>query len=172
MLKTGGNTIKTIISRNYKPFEIFQITQKGKYTGTVNDFINLPQETIDSFKVLRGHHDFGLHRLFTNNALYFTILRNPVSRLVSFYNHISTNKNPFWRNLIPPPERDSFLSFIENIDKYHSQGNNGQIKSIIGGNINVKNPVKKAKTIVANHFAAVGFLENYSKLLNFLSMFL
>ncbi len=163
MLKTGGNTLKTIISRNYKPEEVFQITKKGFQTGPVDYFKSLPSEQRNKIKLFRGHQHFGMHEYFDGETAYFSLVREPISRLISFYNHINSLPNPYFRDLIPQEERATFGDFVKNIDKYHDQGNNGQSKVIAGENLPHEQLLEKAKSNIEKHFLFLGLTENFDE---------
>jgi hypothetical protein len=163
MLKTGGNTVKTIIDKNYEPEEIFQITKKGYQTGPVDYFKSLPAEERNRIKLFRGHQHFGMHEYFDGNTVYFSFVREPISRLMSFYNHIHSLPNPYFRDLIPEEERSTFGKFVQNIDKYHDQGNNGQSRVIAGENLEQELLFAKAKSNIENHFVFVGLTERFDE---------
>ncbi len=163
MLKTGGNTIKTILDRQYKPEEVFQITRPGPQTGPIDYFISMDSDKRENIKVLRGHQSFGLHEHFRGNTFYFTLMRDPISRLISFYNHVSSNPNDYYRKLIPKDERKTFGDFVMNIDKYHNQGNNGQARAIAGRGVGNDGIYSMAVQNIENHFVLVGLTERFDE---------
>lgn len=163
MLKTGGNTLKSIIGRNYKPEEVFQITKKGYQTGPIDYFKSLPSEERNKIKLFRGHQRFGMHEFFDGNTAYFSLVREPISRLISFYNHINSLPNPYFRNLIPENERATFVDFVKNIDKYHEQGNNGQVKALVGENVHLDDLFERVQENLENHFLFLGLTERFDE---------
>jgi len=163
MLKTGGNTLKTIISRNYKPEEVFQVTKKGYQTGPVDYFKSLSIEDRNKIKLFRGHQHFGMHEYFDGETVYFSLVREPISRLMSFYNHINSLPNPYFRDLIPEKERATFGDFLKNIDKYHDQGNNGQAKVLAGEILPEDELLEKVLKNLENHFLFLGLTERFDE---------
>ncbi len=165
MLKTGGNTIKSVINKNYHPEEVFQITKLGYQTGPLDHFKSLPAEDRNKIKLFRGHQSFGMHEYFDGRTAYFSFVREPISRLISFYNHIHSLPNPRFRNMIPLEERDSFGAFIQNIDKYHEQGNNGQSRVMAGKDLPADELYDQAIQNIENHFLFLGLTERFDEAL-------
>lgn len=60
-------------------------------------FTQLPVEKRNAIKLLKGHQPFGMDHYFeTGTTEYFTLLREPVDRVVSHYYHLRTDsKHPF-----------------------------------------------------------------------------
>jgi len=49
---------------------------------------DLSVEEKEDFRLLHGHLSYGWHELLPQEATYFTIVRDPVSRVVSHYNYV------------------------------------------------------------------------------------
>ena len=47
----------------------------------------LGQNERSRLQCISGHFKFGVHRQFKQNSVYFTVVRDPVERVVSLYNH-------------------------------------------------------------------------------------
>lgn len=52
------------------------------------------------YKVVLGHWQWGVHGFFSKPAVYFTVVRPPISRICSFFNYIHTK-----------PDHDQHLNF-------------------------------------------------------------
>lgn len=82
--KTGGNTLTDIMSRQYWPERTRIYKTKGRFIGRAfDDCVSAPEE----MPVLAlGHMYWGLHEL-VGPSRYFTMLREPIRRVISQYNH-------------------------------------------------------------------------------------
>jgi len=88
--KTAGLTLNTALEQAYAGQRMFSI-YGPKWRRSVALFRSFPQSARDRFKLVYGHQMFGLHREFTKPALYFSMLREPVARLVSFFRFAQTD---------------------------------------------------------------------------------
>ncbi len=80
--KAGGSTLQEVIVRNYACGFGF------RFTGDLDQlqaFKALPAEMRAKFDLVHGHVHFGIHEWVPDPALYMTMLRDPVDRLVSYY---------------------------------------------------------------------------------------
>jgi len=84
--KTGGTSLESIFAKNYAPSELLHINAP--------DLNRLPQ-IIDVKKspprFICGHHPFHglLYQLIQQRRLFqFTMLRNPIDRVVSYFNYV------------------------------------------------------------------------------------
>src|SRR4051812_5972736 len=92
--KTAGSTLTTIMHRQYSADEIYDIYEVRKSP----QLMALPEEQRAKIKLLKGHIPFGLHAFLPNGkAEYFTILREPVDRVLSHYYHFARQRtDPFY----------------------------------------------------------------------------
>jgi hypothetical protein len=82
--KAAGTTLQAIISRQYRPSELFTL-DGGKVAESMNTFKHLPEERRRMIKAIQGHMHFGLHEWLPQASIYITFLRNPIDRIVSHY---------------------------------------------------------------------------------------
>lgn len=127
--KNAGNTIKMILANQYKN-NLVMISPNFNYY----DLQRINECQKDEIKYFYGGHlPFGLHRLFSHNMKYITLLRDPVERILSSYRYICLNKKGGFHKAIPIKERNCIESFVQNIDKYTlTHGNNAQTRLISG----------------------------------------
>ncbi|MDX1416559.1 MAG: sulfotransferase family 2 domain-containing protein [Candidatus Promineifilaceae bacterium] len=84
--KTAGTTLHRIIESQYKPEELFTFGSDAH--AAVEDFKRRDLQERSKIRLLRGHMAFGLHAYLPSTNQYFTILREPFARIVSYYNFI------------------------------------------------------------------------------------
>lgn len=82
LAKTGGTTLRDIIRRQYPPATV--------YTADLHKappaFLQALGQTLPrNLAVVQGHSRFGLHEFFPRPCTYFTLLRDPVDRVISYY---------------------------------------------------------------------------------------
>lgn len=89
--KTGGSTLQGIINRQYKKHEIFNVRNDRE----TKNYIELSTQQKKQIKILKGHMAFGHHKSFPapENVSYFTMLRDPVKRVISNYYFILERPN-------------------------------------------------------------------------------
>src|SRR5690606_34597193 len=84
--KCGGTSLMNCLDANYKKDNIFVINGSN-YRESYAAFKNLDSKKRKSLDLLRGHHFYGSHEYLRDSATYFTMLREPISRLISLYNY-------------------------------------------------------------------------------------
>jgi len=82
--KCGGTSVE-------RQFETIYGINSTKYPASILDYIHIPPKDISKFKVLAGHitHDIAISYT-TRSTKLITLLREPCSRLRSFYNYFKT----------------------------------------------------------------------------------
>jgi hypothetical protein len=84
--KTAGTTLHDIIERQYAHDTIYTFGSDAH--AAVKEFKNLSFAEREKIQLLRGHMAFGLHEFLPATNQYFTVLRDPVQRVISYYNFI------------------------------------------------------------------------------------
>ncbi len=88
--KTGGITMYQILRHNYPPESIWKV-----YPASWEDLqqaVNaLPEERRARLRLLTGHIPYGVHTLLGRPARYFTILREPVERTLSYFYYVRSH---------------------------------------------------------------------------------
>ena len=84
--KAAGTTLHRILERQYPPTAIFSIGSDAH--TSIREFKELPDAQRAAIRLFRGHMPYGLHSYLPQPATYFTILRDPVERVISYYHYI------------------------------------------------------------------------------------
>jgi hypothetical protein len=87
--KTAGTSLREFVQRQYAP-EAFFPCYGGELelTSANGQFIRRLRERPNESRAVYGHFSFGVHQLFQlGRCRYFTLLRDPVERVVSFFEH-------------------------------------------------------------------------------------
>jgi hypothetical protein len=97
--KTAGTTLNRIIEWQYSPLSIFTI-DPHRIRATPERFKTLSEQRRRQLRVVRGHMVYGIHECLPQGAMYITMLRDPVARLLSAYSFILRRPlNPMHRKL-------------------------------------------------------------------------
>lgn len=163
--KTGGVTFQYILNKKYsrsKKFTLHPFNNKKwqKFSDTQKK----------SFQLIKGHFRFKPD-LYPGECIYFTFLRNPVSRLISHYNFIKTTPtHRFYKEI--NEHHYSLIQLIEN-GKIPNL-DNCMVRFLAGvegkkfGDVN-ENDLKLAIYNFDHYFNHFGILEKYDESLLILS---
>jgi hypothetical protein len=84
--KTGGTAFRSLVRKRLNPTERLLIYPDPP--GIPRESVSLLTESqLRQFKCIYGHFYFGLHQDLPVNSRYSTVLRNPISRVISHYFH-------------------------------------------------------------------------------------
>lgn len=96
--KSAGTTLNRILRHNYRPDEM---VESGPDTqGFIAELEALSPERLAAIRFLQGHFPFGVHERLPQRARCFTILRDPVDRVLSQYYHVRRDPDYFLHDLI------------------------------------------------------------------------
>ena len=125
LMKTGGTTLFRLIDQHYSEKQTFHYIPKKEGHQIVNLEEKLASKK-SSIKFIHGHTKFGFHKHLHQPAQYITMLREPISRVVSLY--YFTHHNP--NRDIPPHKHCPTLSSY--LDTHLKAFNNNQTRAIAG----------------------------------------
>jgi Sulfotransferase family len=150
--KTGGTTLNRIFQRQFINGELFDhntLNGKARRIGTLN--------TIEKKKIkaVAGHYKYGVHQFFSTPHNYFTMVRNPVERVISSYYFLLEFKGD---------ESVNGMS-LEQFVRDDPKASNLQTKLICG---NMDSPDLKAAIKNVKDFKMVGITERFDESLYFL----
>jgi hypothetical protein len=83
--KTAGSTLHRIIHRHYRAGELYHTDRQPQGWHTFSQWSEAERAKI---KLLMGHIEMGAAAFLPHSAHYFTMLRNPLRRAVSYYDHV------------------------------------------------------------------------------------
>lgn len=165
--KTGGTTLRSVISRQYPQGGSYEIV--NPINESIIEFRESSAASRLQYSLLQGHMSYGLHEFMSDDFSYVTMLREPLRRAVSDYAFVSTN------TLHPLYESVQSMSFSDYLNSgMTSQLENGQTRLIAGdcepGNIGIPtvNPMTdddllRATDHISRHFSVVGVLERFDE---------
>jgi hypothetical protein len=180
--KTGGMTLGNMVRHAFANNEAFETPNQVEFTGLglpryercVEHLVSLPAHELNCIRYVWGHAPFGLHRIFQRPAKYFTVIRHPVDRLISWFFYLAELNEPYLEDGRP-------LS----LEKYVQRGldinmNNYQVRVVSGcqeldtgppgiGEQAVAAPVERhhleeAKRNIESHFLAAAPFDHMTDL--------
>lgn len=167
MPKAAGSTLRQIIHRQYSSSSVVTLSAPD---GEIDpEFESLPIEEKRKIKVIQGHTPFGIHESIPQPSTYFTVLRNPTDRLISYYYYV-----------LQSPDNEHYHAVTSlglDLNGYIKSGlldDNGQTRRLAGiaqpskywvGNKPevecTKETLEVAKQNLMNYFSVVGVVDRF-----------
>lgn len=122
--KTGGSCVRTVLARNYGNGEIFGFDGPVK---AWRHFLETKDGYTSKTRMLHGHVPYGVADGLAREARYATILRDPISRLVSDYLFALTPESGYHGDVVK-----SAMSFRDFCFGMNNLLSNAQSKWIAG----------------------------------------
>ena len=97
----GGVTFKDILGRYYK--NIFDIRHSKDFAKRQEELISMPTEEKLRIELVQGHQYYGIHRYLFSPFKYITMLRHPISGVISAYQN--------YRRQLESPYHDSAMTY-------------------------------------------------------------
>jgi len=164
--KTAGTTLNYIIRQNYHASEIFALGENTQ--ASIREFVALDEANRHKIRLLQGHMAYGLHSYMAPPTTYFTILRDPVERIISYYYFVRRISHHYLHDFVV----DNDLSLLEYLDSRQSiMMDNFQTRLVSG--VWDRFPfgecpddiLEQAKDNLRKHFAVVGLTEKFDETL-------
>lgn len=163
--KSAGQTLFQILDREYGRSNIYTFRGgRERLAESIENFKALSIAERSRYSLLRGHFAFGIHQFIDQPFTYITILREPVSRIVSHYYYVKRTPHHALHDLVKSSSMD--------IKRYVSSGistelNNGQVRLISGvgssipfdqcGDVQLREAIRN----IEMHFSVVGLTEKF-----------
>ena len=166
--KTAGTSLRQVLRRNYRASDIMLVRVRGRpREETLNQFAALPKEARESPRLLFGHTVFGLHEHVPRPYTYITMVRKPLSLVLSQYRFVLRTAGHRHHDLV--------TSQHMSIEEYVRSGislemDNSQTRAIAG---DLSTPygectnemLATAKRNIEEDFAVVGLTERFDETL-------
>ena len=98
--KTAGSTFTDILKRQYWPKAFFEFS--GNLQGDRKRFAALSEEDKKRIVLFIGHAPLHTGIAMADQAIVISFLREPVSRVMSFCQHVYEGKSPYLREIFSP----------------------------------------------------------------------
>ena len=163
--KTGGTTLHRIIDRQYPPETRYWIKQ---HDVGLEAFKGLPLSRRAVLRMVRGHISFGVHEYIPRPATYFTILRQPIERLISYYTFVQREPEHYLYDYANTPGM-TIRRYLE--ERVSLQTDNFQTRLLSGVWTDVgygecdEATLALAKRNLAERFAVVGLTKRFDETL-------
>jgi hypothetical protein len=166
--KTAGSTLHSILRRQFKHDEQLRFDSNIN-SANEHEF----PEHVKKIRLLRGHIQFGYHeKLALGTHHYFTVLREPVARVFSFYNYLlRTPTHTLYEEW--QKDRHTLLQIMEsgkflNVDNVMVRMISGNYR-LPYGSINEQH-LQQALDNLEHHFSIVGLQHYFNEFLMELRM--
>lgn len=162
--KTAGRTMELILERQYQLREVY-VARRREHDVILDDVKACGLEPSE-VKLFVGHMPFGLHAHLLQSCRYFTLLRDPVERVISDYYFV--RRNPEHRRHSKVVEEGLTLEdyLLRSVD---ARKDNEQTRQIAGAEDGLGPSTSKMLEIARNnlstHFAALGLTERFDETL-------
>jgi hypothetical protein len=132
--KTGGTSLNSAIKHAFCRDRVFELNAEGGCEHTVLGIASregiskmLSEFGLGRVRYISGHIPYGVHRVFGTRAKYFTLVRDPVERVLSsFFWFRTETQRPFCR----AGKLLSFEEYVESRTDIHL--NNYQVRVLSG----------------------------------------
>lgn len=171
--KCGGTTVTSILTKAVPGASHFMV-DGNDIAGSRIRLASLPETERWRVRLLSGHLSFGWHELlFPARAQYITLLRDPITRVVSHYNHVCRHEDHYLHAAVMR-KRMTIGDYVES--GITSEVNNGQVRQISGiediiqmaygpsrlaYGIDHTAALEQALKNIEDHFLLVGLLERF-----------
>jgi hypothetical protein len=171
--KCAGTTLtEEIIKKNYSPRELLIFYERGT-EALIECLQAMSRRKQKKIRCIAGHFAFGIHRYLTARpAVYITLLRDPIERVVSHYYHTLRHQEHYLHQQVT----EKNYSLKEYVRRGLSKElNNGQTRILAGIGWGVeygrctRAMLEQAKENIEKHFAAVGISERFDVFLQHLA---
>jgi len=166
--KAAGTTMHKIIERQYAKSFVF--TMDGAHVAESSDEIRaMSDDRKRRIKILKGHMAYGLHAYMPQPCRYFTVLRDPLERVISHYYYVIRTPEHYLYETVTSQK----MTLEDYIDSGISQElSDGQTRMLASQNGYLledeaisENHLVEAKKHLDDNFELVGLAEQFDETL-------
>ena len=158
--KTAGTTLNRLIEWEYDLFEMYSVDPVF-FRWSAAHLRTLSKGRLNKIRVVKGHMLFGLHEILPQPAIYITVLRDPIERVLSAFYFIRSYKlHPlYWKF---KRENWTLEDFVTRLPR-----ENVQCKMVAGAweEPCTAEMFEQAKRNLDKHFSVVGLTERFEETL-------
>ncbi|WP_397545998.1 hypothetical protein ABUL39_07710 [Rhodothermus marinus] len=171
--KTGGTTLNWgILHKNYSKECILDVHKPLTAKEIALVYLSLSEDNRKRIKLITGHFDFGIHEYINIPCRYFTLIRNPVDRVVSLYYFVKQTElgEVFLRTRGYKKEEVDKMNLVDFLESgMFPEANNGQVRMISGvgrsvnfGEVN-EDLLRLAISNLNKYFSVIGITEYFDE---------
>lgn len=157
--KTAGVTLRQIVDRQYPPNAILTLQTPETEHWPELHALRIDQE--QTVSLIRGHFSYGIHTLLQRPVRYFTLLRDPVERIISLYYYGLEGRSKWIHERI----RQDNMTLADFAAGDFPQTNNHQTRLISGDPEGGPESLSRAMENLECHFDVVGVSERFDETL-------
>ncbi len=164
--KTAGTTMTQVLKHNYREPRTYYLGSNVQ--PRIADFMALSAEAQAHYELVVGHMSYGLHASLppTRPHRYFTMLRDPIERVISLYFFIKRTPNHYLYDPVVT-ENYTIAQFLAYEGSYMAR--NAQTRFLCGrdvmpyvGSIDDE-ALEAAKTNIRDHILVTGLTERFDE---------
>ncbi len=172
--KCGGTTLNNVLENNFDEDKRYYVNPKN-ISSSKRQLGGI--ENKSSIRLLHGHLCYGWHKLLPKKCMYFTVIRDPIERVVSQYNYVRfRDDHSHYLSEIVNEKKMSIKDYVRS--GICDEVNNGMVRLLSGVEDIVQEPygessipygtndktlLERALENVDRHFAFVGLQEHFDK---------
>jgi hypothetical protein len=172
--KTAGSTLRTILHRNVPASRrlLVQSAQRldslrPRRENTLRDFAALPEERRRAARLIEGHVIFGIHESVPGPSTYITLLRDPVSLVISQYRYVLRTPTHRLHELVTS-QGLSLADYVRagvslETDNSQTRAISGDVSAAFGECSDAM--LEAARSSIEQRFSVVGFTERFDETL-------
>lgn len=158
--KTAGSTIRSIISRQYGVDQTLYFepdSDTWEYRDDPTGYLSR-EMAARPVQLITGHHRFGVHEFVKRPCRYFSLVRDPIDRVLSDYFYAFTFPDHRHRDGI----RDGSFTIQNFIHDSDAKPAESHTYLLAGVTTHLEGPARMAIENINNSFAAIGTAEDFN----------